>query len=152
MKLTNVIITLLAWLTFAAAAPTTNLTTALVPTLNPDHLPSDDSTVCSDKNQALTNAIGIFCANPRPNIQAEGTFRVMSGEDWTLEDIQWGIQVAWVCGDVPGEGDGVGSPAGDITDDVCFSTWWSMCATGDQYGGGITTHQGEQDCQEWSKC
>ena len=157
MQLKTVLFASLAWFTFAAAAPTpintgiTALANASLPRLQLD--PGSDSIACSNKNQAVTNAIGKFCAgiNARPNVKAEGIVRVMSDDDWTLEDITWGVQILWLCGESPGKADGEATPAGEVSDDACFSTWWNMCALGDEYGGGITAVHGEEGCQEWSK-
>ena len=101
--------------------------------------PGDDSTTCSIKDQAVTNAIGKFCSNPVPNVQKEGTVRVLSDKKWTLEGIKWGVQILWECGESPGKGEGQGSSAGEVLEEMCLSTWWNMCA-----------HHGEQGCQEWS--
>lgn len=154
---TNVLLlALLAWLSLTIAEPvpalTANITLSTNSTIHHLQLDSgDDSTTCSNKNEAVTNAISKLCANPVPNIQKQGTVRVLSDKDFTLGDIQWGVQILWVCDESPGKGDGMGSPAGDVSNDECFDTWWEMCALGDQYGGGITQNHGEQGCQEWSK-
>lgn len=151
MQLSTLFAAFLAWLDFVVAAPAPLARAETTFTPYSHHDLADDFTLCSLKNQALTNVITKFCSMPRPNAKAEGVVRVMGSDDQKVEDLTWGVQVLWLCGRSPGKGDGEAASDGDINDDVCLSTWWRMCALGDELGGAITIQRGEMGCQEWSE-
>lgn len=148
MQTKSSLLTLLAWLTIATAAPlsfTTPLTIIANSSLTYSGAHADDDlSACLNKNEALVDAIERFCAvsDPSGNVSAEGVVRVMSSEDSKREDITWGVQVLWLCGGHSDKGGGEAGPAKEIGQDLCLETWWRMCALGDEFGGGMTTLQG----------